>query len=81
MLFRFTTTWFAAVAPVATPAPVLAALRTAFSTAIGNTGYVADLDRQSTMMVRMSPEAADTMLARERRIWSEAIRNTGASAE
>ncbi len=74
-------TWFAAVAHSATPAPVLTALRSAFAAAIASPAYAAEMEKQLTLVVRMAPEAADTLLARERKTWSDAVRNTGAKAE
>lgn len=74
-------TWFAAVAHSATPAPVLAALRSAFAAAIATPGYAADLDKQMTLVVKLGPEAGDALLARERKTWTDAVRSTGAKAE
>jgi tripartite-type tricarboxylate transporter receptor subunit TctC len=74
-------TWFAAVAPSATPAPVLATLRAAFAAAIAAPAYGPEMEKQSSIVVKMSPEAAETMLARERKTWSDAVRSTGAKAE
>jgi hypothetical protein len=39
------------------------------------------MEKQSSIVVKMSPEAAETMLARERKTWSDAVRSTGAKAE
>ena len=74
-------TWFAAVAPSATPAPVLAALRAAFAAAIAAPAYGPEMEKQSSIVVKMGPEAAEAMLARERKTWSDAVRSTGAKAE
>ena len=74
-------TWFAAVVPSATPAPVLAALRSAFAAAISAPAYAPEMDKQSSIVVKMGPEAAEAMLTRERRVWTDAVRNTGAKAE
>ena len=73
-------TWFAAVAHSATAEPILTALRSAFAAAIATTGYAAEMEKQSTIVVKMGPDEAATMLARERRVWTDAVRRTGASA-
>jgi tripartite-type tricarboxylate transporter receptor subunit TctC len=75
-----TPTWFAAVAPAATPAPALAALRSAFAAAISTSAYAAEMARQSAVAINMSAKEAAGLLARERRVWSDAVRATGASA-
>ena len=72
--------WFAAVASAATPAPILAALRSAFNAAITTSAYAGEMDKQMGQSLQMSPEAAATMLARERRVWADAVRTTGATA-
>ena len=73
-------TWFAAVAPAATPAATLAALRAAFAAAIASPAYAAEMAKQSATIVNVSPEDGAQLLARERRIWGDAVRATGATA-
>ena len=75
-----TPTWFAAVAPSATPAPTLAALRSAFAAAIASPAYAAEMGKQAASVVAVAPAEADALLARERKVWSDAVRATGASA-
>lgn len=72
--------WFAAVAHAATPAPVLAALRTALATATSDAAFKAEMAKQLGTAEQVSVEAAEAMLARERKIWAEAVRSTGATA-
>ena len=72
--------WFAAVAPAATPAPQLAALRAAFNAATNRPAYAGEMDKQLGTAVQMSPAEAEAMLARERKVWADAVRTTGASA-
>ena len=72
--------WFAAVAPAATPAPVLATLRNAFAQSIATPAYAAEIAKQAGLVVDMSPQRAAEMLARERQTWSDAVRATGATA-
>jgi tripartite-type tricarboxylate transporter receptor subunit TctC len=75
-----TPTWFAAVAPAGTPPAMLAALRSAFAAAIASSAYAAEMTKQSATIANISPEEAAQLLARERRVWSDAVRATGATA-
>lgn len=72
--------WFAAVAHAATPAPVLASLRAALAKATSDAVFKAEMDKQLGTAEQVSVEAAEAMLARERKIWADAVRSTGASA-
>jgi tripartite-type tricarboxylate transporter receptor subunit TctC len=72
--------WFAAVAPTGTPPSVLATLRKAFSTTIAMPEYKAEIDKQMGMVVDLGVEAAEKMLVRERSVWADAVRKTGARA-
>ncbi|MBM3408715.1 MAG: tripartite tricarboxylate transporter substrate binding protein [Betaproteobacteria bacterium] len=72
--------WFAAVAHAATPAPVLSTLRQAISNATATGAYGAEMAKQHGTADAISVDAAERMLARERRIWADAVRITGASA-
>lgn len=72
--------WFAAVAHAATPAPVLASLRAALATATTDASFKAEMDKQLGTAEQVTVEAAEAMLARERKIWAEAVRTTGATA-
>ena len=72
--------WFAAVAHSATPSPALASLRQAFASAASNAAYGAEMSKQGSTVEAVGVEAAEAMLARERRIWAEAVKITGASA-
>ncbi len=73
-------TWFGIVAPAATPAAALARLRSAFDAAIGTPAYAEEMTRRASIVVKLTPEAGDALLARERRVWAEAVRATGASS-
>lgn len=75
-----TPTWFGAVAPAATPAPTLAALRAAFAAAIATPEYAAEMGKQASLIASVGPQAAEALLARERKVWAEAVRTTGATA-
>ena len=72
--------WFAAVAHSATPAPMLAALRQALAGSTASGSYGAEMAKQHSSAEQISVADAESMLARERRIWAEAVRITGASA-
>ncbi|MFO1307675.1 MAG: tripartite tricarboxylate transporter substrate binding protein [Burkholderiales bacterium] len=75
-----TPTWFAAVAPAATPAPLLGALRSAFAAAIATPAYAAEMGKQASLVVSVDAQAAEVLLSRERKVWADAVRTTGASA-
>lgn len=72
--------WFAAVAHSATPAPILATLRQALAGATATGAYGAEMAKQHSAADQLTVEAAEKLLSRERRIWAEAVRITGASA-
>lgn len=73
--------WHSLVAPAATPAPILARLRAEFDAVLASPSYVAAMDAIQTDVRRLSPAEADTLLGRERRLWTEAVRASGATAE
>ena len=72
--------WFGAVAPAQTPAATLTSLRAALAAAIASPAYAAEMEKQTTSVVRIDVDAANAMLARERKIWADAVRTTGATA-
>jgi tripartite-type tricarboxylate transporter receptor subunit TctC len=74
-------TWFGAVVRSATPAPILEKLRTDFNTVITSAEYAHALEKQSMEVMRVPPEASDAFLAKERALWSEAVKITGASID
>jgi len=73
-------TWFGIVAPSGTPAAVLAKLRSAFAAAIDTPAYAEEMAKRSTVVVKLSAEAGDALLARERKTWADAVRTTGATS-
>ena len=75
-----TPTWFAAVAPAATPAPALAALRSGGAAAHPAPASAAEMGKQASLVVNVDSQAAEALLARERKIWAEAARTTAATA-
>jgi len=74
-------TWFAVVARSGTPEPILARLRSEFDTVIKSDDYAKALEKQSMEIMRIPPETADDFLARERALWSEAVKITGVSID
>ncbi len=74
-------TWFAAVAPSATPAPVLQKLRAAFAAVTASQAYREALEKQAIEAVQLKSQDSDSYLARERAIWAEAVRSSGATAQ
>jgi tripartite-type tricarboxylate transporter receptor subunit TctC len=72
--------WFAAVAHSATPAPAVATLRELITSATADNGFRSEMAKQYSSSEPVSPAQADAMLANERKIWTEAVKITGASA-
>jgi len=58
----------------------LSTLRQAISNATATGAYGAEMAKQHGTADAISVDAAERMLARERRIWADAVRITGASA-
>ncbi|MFC5498046.1 Bug family tripartite tricarboxylate transporter substrate binding protein [Caenimonas terrae] len=73
--------WFAVYAPAATPAPALARLREALSTLTTSPAYRAELGKRGAIAMPLPPAASEALFARERALWAEAVRSTGASAD
>lgn len=73
--------WFAVYAPAATPASVLARLRSALAVVIAAPGYAGELAKRHAMVMRVPVEASDALFARERALWIDAVRITGATAD
>jgi len=74
-------TWFGVVARAKTPAPVLAKLRTDFNTVITSEVYAKALEKQSIEIMVVPPETSDEFLAKERKLWSDAVKVTGVSLD
>lgn len=73
--------WFGVYAPAATPAPVLARLRSALSNVVAAPGYAVELAKRHAVVMKVPAEASAAVFARERQLWTDAVRITGASAE
>ena len=73
--------WFAVYAPAATPAPVVARLRAALASVVSAPGYGAELAKRNALVMKLPVEASEAMFARERTLWADAVRMTGATAD
>lgn len=73
--------WFALVAPAATPAPMVARLRAALDAVVGAPAYAEELEKKSAIVMRVPADASGPLLAREKALWTDAVRMTGATAE
>jgi len=74
-------TWFGVVVRTTTPASILARLRTEFNSVITNEGYSKALERNSMEVLLVPPDASDQFLAKERKLWSDAVKVTGAALD
>jgi len=72
-------TWFCAMVRASTPAPVVAKLRTEYNAVIGSDAYAKALEARSMEVMLVPPEKSDEFLAKERALWTEAVKLTGAS--
>ena len=73
--------WFAVYAPAATPAAALARLRAALATLTATPAYSAELARRGAVLMKLPVEGSDAMFSRERALWADAVRLTGATAD
>lgn len=73
-------TWFGIVAPSGTPPATLAKLRSAFAAAIDTPAYAEEMSKRSTIVLKLSTQEGEALLARERKTWAEAVRSTGATS-
>jgi tripartite-type tricarboxylate transporter receptor subunit TctC len=74
-------TWFGVVVRAATPTPILAKLRTEFNSVIASDGYAKALERNSMEVLPVAPDASEQFLAKERKLWSDAVRVTGVALD
>jgi tripartite-type tricarboxylate transporter receptor subunit TctC len=71
--------WWAALTTPGTPPATVAMLQKAFAAATGTQQYQDALKQQATLPHPMTPEAANTFLAAERKKWAAAVKSSGAS--
>ncbi len=72
--------WFAIFAQPGVPAPVLQDLRAAVTAATANPTYLREIEKQFGQVNPLTPEQAQQMLSRERKVWTETVARTGAKA-
>jgi tripartite-type tricarboxylate transporter receptor subunit TctC len=74
-------TWFGVVVRAATPASILARLRSEFNAVITSEGYSKALEKNSMEILPVAADASDQFLARERQLWSDAVRIAGVALD
>jgi tripartite-type tricarboxylate transporter receptor subunit TctC len=74
-------TWFCAMVRATTPAPIVTKLRTEYNAVIGSDAYAKALEARSMEVMLVPPDKSDEFLAKERALWSEAVKLTGAKVE
>jgi len=74
-------TWFGVAARTATPQPTLARLRSIFGEITANPDYAKALEGKSMEPMPIAPDAADAFLAKERKLWVEAVKIAGVSID
>jgi len=74
-------TWFGVVVRTATPAPILARLRGEFNLVIASEDYSKALEKSAMEVLPVPPDAADQFLAKERKLWSDAVQVTGVALD
>ena len=73
--------WFAVMAPAGLPAPVLAKLRSTLAGVVSAPAYASELAKKSATTMPLSVETSASLLTREKALWTDAVRMTGATAE
>jgi tripartite-type tricarboxylate transporter receptor subunit TctC len=74
-------TWFGVVVRTPTPAPILGRLRGEFNSVIASEGYSKALEKSAMEVLAVPPDAADQFLAKERKLWSDAVTVTGVALD
>ena len=74
-------TWFGVVVRAATPAPIVARLRADFGAVIASEDYAKALEKNFMEVMIVPPETSDAFLARERTLWSDAVKLAGVKIE
>jgi tripartite-type tricarboxylate transporter receptor subunit TctC len=64
-----------------TPAPILGRLRGEFNSVVTSEGYSKALEKSAMEVLPVPPDAADQFLAKERKLWSDAVKVTGVSLD
>jgi tripartite-type tricarboxylate transporter receptor subunit TctC len=71
--------WFGIVAPRETPPAALAQLRSVLAAVIAAPSYGAELAKREALPFALSPAEAEALLTRERKLWDDAVKATGAA--
>jgi tripartite-type tricarboxylate transporter receptor subunit TctC len=74
-------TWFGVVVRTPTPAPILAKLRGEFNAVIASESYAKALEKSAMEVLPVPAEASEQFLAKERKLWSDAVKVTGVSLD
>jgi tripartite-type tricarboxylate transporter receptor subunit TctC len=74
-------TWFGVVVRATTPAAILARLRADFGAVIAAEDYAKALEKNFMEVMILAPETSEAFLARERALWSDAVKLTGVTIE
>lgn len=74
-------TWFGVVAPTKTPAPILAKLRNEFGAVIASETYAKALEKQFMETMVVPTDTSAEFLAKERKLWTDAVRLTGVTLD
>lgn len=72
--------WFGLMAPSGVSTPILNYLRQEMNQALSSPKYIAELEKQHAQIFSMNTDQAQSMLSRERKIWTEAVARTNATA-
>ena len=74
-------TWFGVVVRAATHAPILARLRADLGAVIASEDYAKALEKNFMEVMIVPPETSDAFLAKERALWSDAVKLAGVTID
>ena len=74
-------TWFGVVARATTPQPIFARLRSTFGEITANPDYAKALEDKFMEVMPIAPDGADAFLAKERKLWVEAVKIAGVAID
>jgi tripartite-type tricarboxylate transporter receptor subunit TctC len=74
-------TWFGVVVRTPTPALILAKLRGEFDAVVASEGYAKALEKSAMEVLPLPADASEQFLAKERKLWSDAVKVTGVSLD
>ena len=79
--FFFASPWYAVFAQAAAPAPILDALHAAFRAVLESPAWAAVLTQREADAMPQERGLLNDIMARERRVWRDAVQRSGARAE